>query len=227
MNRDDRFYAFIVARTSRSRARIRRVCVHKRWLKVSALGLFAVMCGLAYGFYGLTQQASHFRIERENQRLRAENDKQRQELQNLNNRVDAVEDTSRKLAAEVPGAQTEGQTVHGQGGPARPVDSAAALAALESKTAKLEREMRMYEAFLRQQQAIMSRPDSRPGLAAIKCPTLVLVGDGDEATPPELAREIAAAITGARLAIIADCGHLSTLEQPERVTAALVDWRNW
>jgi len=82
------------------------------------------------------------------------------------------------------------------------------------------------EAFLRQQQAIMSRPDSRPGLAAIKCPTLVLVGDGDEATLPELAREIAAAIAGARLAIIADCGHLSTLEQPERVTAALVDAMN-
>jgi pimeloyl-ACP methyl ester carboxylesterase len=83
------------------------------------------------------------------------------------------------------------------------------------------------EAFLRQQQAIMSRPDSRPSLAAIKCPTLVLVGDGDEATPPELAREIAAAIPGARLAMIADCGHLSTLEQPERVTAAVVDWMNW
>jgi pimeloyl-ACP methyl ester carboxylesterase len=83
------------------------------------------------------------------------------------------------------------------------------------------------EAFLRQQQAIMSRPDSRPGLASIKCPTLVLVGDGDEATPSELAREIAAGIAGAQLAIIADCGHLSTLEQPERVTAALVDWMNW
>ncbi len=83
------------------------------------------------------------------------------------------------------------------------------------------------EAFLRQQQAIMSRPDSRPGLAAIRCPTLVLVGDGDEATPPELAREIAAGIADAQLAIIADCGHLSTLEQPERVTAALVEWMNW
>jgi murein DD-endopeptidase MepM/ murein hydrolase activator NlpD len=149
MNRDDRFYAFIVARTSRSRAHIRRVCVHKRWLKASALGLFAVMCGLAYGFYGLTQQAAHLRIEHENQRLRAENEKQREELQNLNNRVDAVEDTSRKLAAEVPGVQAADQTAHGQGGPARPVDSAAALAALESKTAKLERDMRMYEAFLR------------------------------------------------------------------------------
>jgi pimeloyl-ACP methyl ester carboxylesterase len=84
------------------------------------------------------------------------------------------------------------------------------------------------DAFSRQQQAIMSRPDSRSGLAVIKCPTLVLVGDGDEATPPELAREIAGAIGGsARLAVIADCGHLSTLEQPEKVTAVLVDWMNW
>jgi pimeloyl-ACP methyl ester carboxylesterase len=80
------------------------------------------------------------------------------------------------------------------------------------------------EAFLRQQQAIMSRPDSRPGLSAIKCPTLVLVGDDDQATPPELSREIAAGIPGARLVVIADSGHLSTLEQPERVTEALVAW---
>ena len=149
MTRDDRFYAFIIARTFRSRARIRRICVHKRWLKLSALGLFAVMCGLVYGFYGLTQQANHLRIEHENARLRAEHETQRQQLQNLNNRVEAVEDTSRKLAAEVPGAQSDDQSAHGQGGPARPVDSAAALLALESKTAKLEREMRMYEAFLR------------------------------------------------------------------------------
>jgi pimeloyl-ACP methyl ester carboxylesterase len=83
------------------------------------------------------------------------------------------------------------------------------------------------EAFFRQQQAIIGRPDSRPGLAAIECPTLVLVGDGDEATPPDLAREITGAIGGARLTVIADCGHLSTLEQPEKVTAALVDWMTW
>jgi pimeloyl-ACP methyl ester carboxylesterase len=83
------------------------------------------------------------------------------------------------------------------------------------------------EAFLRQQQAIITRPDSRPGLGAIKCPTLVLVGDSDEATPPELAREIAGAIGAARLVIIADCGHLSTLEQPEKVATALADWMNW
>jgi len=83
------------------------------------------------------------------------------------------------------------------------------------------------EAFLRQQQAIISRPDSRPGLGAIKCPTLVLVGDGDEATPPELAREIAGAIGGARLVVVAECGHLSSVEQPDKVTAALAEWMAW
>jgi pimeloyl-ACP methyl ester carboxylesterase len=80
------------------------------------------------------------------------------------------------------------------------------------------------DAFLRQQQAIIGRPDSRPGLAAITCPTLVLVGEGDEATPPDLAREIAAGISGSRLVVIPDSGHLSTLEQPQAVTQALVEW---
>jgi pimeloyl-ACP methyl ester carboxylesterase len=80
------------------------------------------------------------------------------------------------------------------------------------------------EAFLRQQQAILHRRDSRPGLAAVKCPTLVLVGDDDQATPLELSREISAAIAGSRLVVIAESGHLSTLEQPERVTSALVEW---
>ena len=149
MTRDDRFYAFIVARTSRSKAHIRRICVHKRWLKASVVALVAITGGLLYGFYGLTQQAEHLRIEHENQRLRAENDKQRQELQNLNNRVDAVEDTSRKLA-EVSGVPKEEQTVRGQGGPAHPVDSAAALAALVAKTARLEHELHAYEELLRE-----------------------------------------------------------------------------
>jgi pimeloyl-ACP methyl ester carboxylesterase len=80
------------------------------------------------------------------------------------------------------------------------------------------------DAFLRRQQAIMARPDSRPGLAAIACPTLMLVGEQDGGTPPELAREIASAIAGTRLVIVPDCGHLSTIEQPQAVTQALVEW---
>ena len=55
----------------------------------------------------------------------------------------------------------------------------------------------------------------------IRCPTLVLVGDGDELTPPELAKEIAGGIAGSRLVVVPDCGHLSTIEQPEPVNAAL------
>ncbi len=154
MTRDDRFYAFIVARTSRSRAHIRRISVNKRWLKMSAAGLFVVLCGLMYGFYGLTQQAEHLRIERENQRLRAENDRQKQVLQNLNNRVNAVEDTSRKLA-EVSGVDKSAAEPRGQGGPARPVSNEM-LIALEAKTAKLERDMRMYEDFLRSRGVVPS-----------------------------------------------------------------------
>jgi pimeloyl-ACP methyl ester carboxylesterase len=80
------------------------------------------------------------------------------------------------------------------------------------------------EAYLRQQAAIMSRPDSRPGLAAIACPTLVLVGDSDEPTPPELAREMAAAIPGAKLVVVPECGHLSTMERPQAVNKALLEW---
>ena len=80
------------------------------------------------------------------------------------------------------------------------------------------------QVFLRQQQAITTRPDARPLLAAIKCPTLVLVGDGDALTPPALSREVADGIAGSRLVIVADCGHLSTMEQPEAVNKALVEW---
>ncbi len=78
--------------------------------------------------------------------------------------------------------------------------------------------------FVRQQRAIIGRPDSRPELAAIRCPTLVLVGDGDRLTPPEHATEMAAGIDGAQLVVVPECGHLSTLERPAAVTDALVDW---
>jgi pimeloyl-ACP methyl ester carboxylesterase len=80
------------------------------------------------------------------------------------------------------------------------------------------------DVYLRHQRAIIGRPDSRPSLAAIACPTLVLVGDVDKATPPELSQEIAAAIAGSRLVVIAACGHLSTMEQPDAVTNAMVEW---
>jgi pimeloyl-ACP methyl ester carboxylesterase len=80
------------------------------------------------------------------------------------------------------------------------------------------------EGFINQQTAIIGRPDSRPGLAAIRCPTLVIVGDGDVLTPPDRAEEIANGMPGARLSVIRDSGHLSPLEQPAAVTRSMVEF---
>jgi len=80
------------------------------------------------------------------------------------------------------------------------------------------------DAFLRQQQAIMHRPDSRPGLAAIACPTLVVCGREDVLTPPELSEEIAGLVPGADFVLMEGCGHLSTMERPDDVNAALRSW---
>ncbi|MDQ6651962.1 MAG: M23 family metallopeptidase [Acidobacteriota bacterium] len=105
------------------------------------------MCSSLYGFYGLTQQAAHIRTAVENESLRAENERQRQELNELSNRVEAVEDTSRKLA-EKSGVVNE-PALPGTGGPALPLD-AHSLAALEDKMNKLERNMHAYESVLRE-----------------------------------------------------------------------------
>ena len=80
------------------------------------------------------------------------------------------------------------------------------------------------EVFVREQTAIIGRADSRPDLARIACPTLVVVGDGDELIAPESSVEIAEGIPGARLVTVAECGHLSTIERPAQVTAALTEW---
>jgi 3-oxoadipate enol-lactonase len=70
--------------------------------------------------------------------------------------------------------------------------------------------------------ALAGRPDRRPDLAGIGVPTLVIVGRDDAVTPPPLARELAEAIPGARLAEVPGAGHLSALERPREV-ARLVD----
>jgi len=80
------------------------------------------------------------------------------------------------------------------------------------------------DAFIRQQTAIIGRKDARPDLADIACPTLVVVGDRDRLTPPELSEEIAAGIAGAQLEFVAESGHLTTLEQPDTVNALLKEF---
>ena len=131
MNRDERFYAFIVSTTSRSRSYVRRVSIHKRWVKASAVVAACLFCCAAYGVYGLTQQPLHLRIEEENNRLRIENERQRRQLRKLENRVDAIEDASRRLS-EMSGVPAEGQqqqrleegaSPHGAGGPALDAES--------------------------------------------------------------------------------------------------------
>jgi pimeloyl-ACP methyl ester carboxylesterase len=80
------------------------------------------------------------------------------------------------------------------------------------------------EAFYRQEAAIIGRIDSRPHLRDIDCATLIICGRQDAITPPEVHEELSRGISGAKLAIIEDCGHLSTMEQPEEVSAALRSW---
>lgn len=80
------------------------------------------------------------------------------------------------------------------------------------------------KAFVRQQRAIMGRMDSRPTLKSITVPTLVLAGDEDAITPPAVAYELADGIPEAELEIVEECGHLSTLERPDAVTAVLQRW---
>jgi pimeloyl-ACP methyl ester carboxylesterase len=76
-------------------------------------------------------------------------------------------------------------------------------------------------AYLRQQTAILHRPDSRPMLARLDLPVHVVVGDSDQVTPPDCAHEIAALLPRARLTILPRCGHLAPLERPDEVATVL------
>jgi 3-oxoadipate enol-lactonase len=71
---------------------------------------------------------------------------------------------------------------------------------------------------------MMHRPDSVPLLPAIRVPTLVIVGEEDELTPPVESERIAEAISGSTLITIPGAGHLSSLEQPDAFNRALVDF---
>jgi murein DD-endopeptidase MepM/ murein hydrolase activator NlpD len=148
MAREDRFYSFIIAHTSRSRARVQRIRVEKKSVTAFLAASAVLAVCLVYGLYGLTQQVAHLRTEMENQSLRAENERQRQELEKLNSRVEKVEDTSRKLA-EKSGVVEEGSTLPGTGGPALPLDEMG-LATLAAKMNRLEEVMSAHEALLRQ-----------------------------------------------------------------------------
>ncbi len=80
------------------------------------------------------------------------------------------------------------------------------------------------ERYVAQQYAMIARVDSRPTMAGITCPTLVLSGDEDKLIPNWLSKEMADGIAGAKLVILDRCGHLPQPEQPAATVAALTEW---
>ena len=77
---------------------------------------------------------------------------------------------------------------------------------------------------VRQNRAVITRPDARLHLGATRCPVLILCGDSDQLTPPECSREIVALVPHAQLIMVPQCGHMLTMEQPEFVNHCLIEW---
>ena len=73
----------------------------------------------------------------------------------------------------------------------------------------------------RQIKAVRGRPDQRPNLASIRVPTLIMAGTEDILCPEDRQREMHESIPYSELVLLENCGHLATLEQPERVNQAL------
>lgn len=80
------------------------------------------------------------------------------------------------------------------------------------------------EVFIRQQQAIMGRSNQVPCLSDISCPTVIVCGEQDRVTPLECSEEMAGLIQDSQLEIITHCGHMTSMEKPERVSAILLEW---
>lgn len=150
MVRDDRLYAFVVSPGKYSPTRIRRISLTKR--SVLILSAFALACcvGVSYGFYGLSQQLFHLHVSNENHRLRAENETQRMQLAELNERIDAVEDASRRLVELSGVTEPEVAMLVGAGGPVIPLNEVLTLASVESKTKNLEHDLARIEKVVRE-----------------------------------------------------------------------------
>ena len=80
------------------------------------------------------------------------------------------------------------------------------------------------EVFIRQQRAIMDRIDQVPNLSNIACPTTIVCGEHDQITPRECSEEMVERICRSELAIVGNCGHMSTMEKPERVSRIMHHW---
>jgi pimeloyl-ACP methyl ester carboxylesterase len=80
------------------------------------------------------------------------------------------------------------------------------------------------EQLVRQNRAVIDRPDARAHLAQLRCPVLVMCGDADQLTPLECSQEIATLVPHAELRIVPRCGHMLTMERPQEVNVALAAW---
>lgn len=77
---------------------------------------------------------------------------------------------------------------------------------------------------IRQNRAVIARPDARVHLPRLRVPTLVMCGDTDQLTPMECSREIASLVPGAQFHLVPRCGHMLTMEKPAEVNAVLLEW---
>jgi len=91
-------------------------------------------------------------------------------------------------------------------------DDAGLLATVQAMAAEVGA-----EGFVTQQDLILSRPDSRPDLGQIACPTLVVGGREDQVTSAALSVEMYEQIPHSDLHLLSDCGHLAPLERPQRL----------
>ena len=80
------------------------------------------------------------------------------------------------------------------------------------------------EAFVRQNEAMITRGDRWGALSALRVPTLLLWGRLDRFSSVDRATEIADRVPGARLVVLEECGHLPTLEHPDASSTAVRDW---
>jgi pimeloyl-ACP methyl ester carboxylesterase len=121
-------------------------------------------------------------------------------------------------------AQREGMLVmardwaRGMVHPARLAD-AALMDSIHSMIARATAEQ-----FAAQIRALLARPDRTQLLGTLRMPTLVLCGHEDSWSPIARHQEMARRVPGSRLVDVPDCGHMSTMERPEAVTRAMLEW---
>jgi pimeloyl-ACP methyl ester carboxylesterase len=80
------------------------------------------------------------------------------------------------------------------------------------------------DAFAAQQRALLARPEATAQQSQISCPTLELCGREDAWSPPSRHEEMARRIPNSELVVVERCGHMSTMERPDEVSAALRAW---